>query len=73
MTMHLPPINPARSRLLYRSGKVALVVGTLLNLINQGDVLLGSAELSVHHLLLNYLVPFAVSAYSGLKAVHQNT
>ncbi|MCS7704613.1 hypothetical protein N0018_32975, partial [Pseudomonas aeruginosa] len=43
------------------------------NLINQSDVLLGSAELSVQHLLLNYLVPFAVSAYSGLKAVHQNT
>lgn len=49
------------------------MVGTLLSLINQSDVLLGSAELSVQHLLLNYLVPFAVSAYSGLKAVHQNT
>lgn len=53
--------------LLWRSAKLALVVGSLLNLINQGDALLGPGELSPPHLLLNYFVPFTVSTYSALQ------
>jgi hypothetical protein len=47
--------------------KIALVVGTLLNLINQGDNLLHADGISWFHLLLNYLVPYSVASYSAAK------
>jgi hypothetical protein len=53
--------------LLLGSAKVALIVGTLLNLINQGDVLWGQGIVSAWHLLLNYLVPFGVSSFSAAQ------
>ena len=43
---------------------VSLVVGTLLNLINQGEYLLAGQGLMAGHALLNYLVPFCVACYS---------
>jgi hypothetical protein len=46
--------------------KLALVVGTILNLINQGgDLMAGGAHFSWAHCILNYAVPFCVSAFSG--------
>ena len=54
--------------LLWRASRIALVVGSILNLINQGDVLRGGAELSLLHFLLNYLVPFGVSSFSFMQA-----
>lgn len=50
--------------------RVALVVGTALNLINQGDVLWGNATVSWPHMALNYLVPYLVSSHSIVKAQH---
>ncbi len=50
--------------------KVAAVVGTILNLINQGDVLWGDASVRFPHLALNYLVPYLVSSHSIVKAQH---
>lgn len=50
--------------LVWRAVKISFVVGSILNLINQGEVLWGAAELSIVHVLLNYLVPFAVSIFS---------
>ncbi|PKO90750.1 MAG: hypothetical protein CVU16_09435 [Betaproteobacteria bacterium HGW-Betaproteobacteria-10] len=47
--------------------KVALVVGTILNLINQGDQLLDGLPLSWFHVGLNYLVPYCVSSYSAAR------
>lgn len=47
--------------------KVALVVGTLLNLINQGGRLLDGLPPSWFHVGLNYLVPFCVSSYSAAR------
>lgn len=44
-----------------RSLGVALVVGTLLNAINQGDVLLSGNAPDVAKLILTYLVPYAVA------------
>ncbi|MEM7016866.1 MAG: nitrate/nitrite transporter NrtS, partial [Pseudomonadota bacterium] len=46
-----------------------LVVGTVLNLINQGDVILMGQWDGIHwgKLLLTYLVPFCVSVYSALQ------
>ncbi|MDP2639154.1 MAG: nitrate/nitrite transporter NrtS [Betaproteobacteria bacterium] len=49
--------------------KVSLVVGTLLNLVNQGEYLLDGQGLMVGHALLNYLVPFCVACYSGARAL----
>lgn len=50
--------------------KVAVVVGTVLNLINQGDVLWGESTLSIPHVALNYLVPYLVSSHSIVNAWH---
>lgn len=51
-----------------RALKVALVVGTLLTLINHGPALL-EYQLTSHHYLqiaLTYLVPYLVSTYSAV-------
>ena len=45
--------------------RVALVVGTLLNLVNQGSELLGHVGISWHKILMNYLVPYCVATYSA--------
>ena len=47
--------------------KVSLVVGTILNLINQGGRLLDGLPLSWFHVVLNYLVPYCVSSYSAAR------
>lgn len=47
--------------------KIALVVGTLLNLVNQGESFLNGATISWWHLWLNYLVPYCVASYSAAK------
>lgn len=45
---------------------MALVVGTILNLINQGDALFGAKSLSLGKLILTYVVPYCVSTYSTI-------
>jgi len=49
---------------------VALVVGTILMVINQADVLLSghASALTAAKIGLTYLVPFSVSTYSALAA-----
>jgi len=49
------------------SFKIALVVGTLLNLVNQGEALLSGSTISWLHLFLNYCVPYCVASYSAAK------
>lgn len=56
--------NPA---ILRGAGWVALAVGTVLNIINQGDKILSTQNIFWWHLLLNYAVPFAVSSYSAAR------
>ena len=50
-----------------RAIKVSLVVGTLLNLINQGDSLfhLNFENLHILKLCLTYLVPYSVTTYTA--------
>lgn len=50
-----------------RSFYVALVVGTVLNLINQGDALLGMASINWLKLILTYCVPYAVCTYGAVS------
>ncbi|RMB08114.1 nitrate/nitrite transporter NrtS [Eilatimonas milleporae] len=47
-----------------RALKVSGVVGTLLVLINQGDLLLAGMAPPLWKILLTYLVPYSVSSYS---------
>jgi hypothetical protein len=49
---------------------VALVVGSILVVINQGDVLLNGqlTVLVACKIVLTYMVPFSVSTYSALAA-----
>ena len=49
--------------------KVALVVGTCLNVINQGSAIWHGAVIDWPRIALNFLVPFLVSSYSGAKAL----
>lgn len=48
---------------------VGLVVGTLLNLINQGDALLSGGPVVLWKLLLTYVVPYLVSTYGAVSAL----
>jgi len=50
-----------------RSFYVALIVGTVLNLINQGDVLFGMASINWLKLILTYCVPYAVCTYGAVS------
>ena len=50
-----------------RSFCLALVVGTVLNLINQGDALIGSVPIDWLKLILTYRVPYAVCTYGAVS------
>ena len=50
-----------------RSLYVALIVGTVLNLINQGDALLGMASINWLKLILTYCVPYVVCTYGAVS------
>ncbi|NTV68604.1 MAG: nitrate/nitrite transporter NrtS [Azonexaceae bacterium] len=47
--------------------RIALVVGSVLNLINQGEALLSQSEISWPHVVLNFIVPYCVASYSAAK------
>lgn len=49
--------------------RTSLVVGTVLNLINQGDALLEPKRIVIGKLLLTYLVPYGVVTYSATSVV----
>ena len=50
-----------------RSLWVALVVGTILNLINQGDVLVAGARPNILKLVLTFAVPYVVATYGAVS------
>ena len=49
-----------------RSLAAAIVVGTILNLINQGDALFGGRPLDWLKLGLTYIVPYCVATYGAV-------
>ena len=51
-----------------RSLGVALVVGTVLNLINQGDAILAMERVSWLKIVLTYCVPYAVCTYGAVSS-----
>ena len=62
----------AWERIIGNALKVALVVGTLLNLANHGHALIDGGDVTWGQLLLNYCIPFCVSAYSAARALRHN-
>jgi hypothetical protein len=50
-----------------RSLWVALLVGTVLNLINQGDALIAGQRPDLAKLALTYIVPYIVSTYGAVS------
>jgi hypothetical protein len=55
--------------ILAGAGRIALVVGSILNLINQGPRVYEGLGPSWPHVLLNFLVPFCVSTYSATRSL----
>ncbi|MDP3844386.1 MAG: nitrate/nitrite transporter NrtS [Oxalobacteraceae bacterium] len=55
------------ARIAHSALRVALVVGTVLNLVNQSGAILVGIGISWFHLLLNYFVPYCVASYSAAK------
>jgi hypothetical protein len=51
-----------------RALAVAAVVGTILNLINQGDAIFGPAAVNGFKLALTYCVPYGVCTYGAVTA-----
>lgn len=49
------------------SMRIALVVGSILNLVNQGSAILEGTDISWLHVVLNYVVPYCVASYSAAK------
>jgi len=47
--------------------RIALVVGTLLNAINQGSQILDGARIDWPRFLLNFVVPYVVSTVSAVQ------
>lgn len=55
--------------ILIKSLKIAIIVGTLLNIINQGELIFALDFLNIDYVksLLTYTVPFLVSSYTALS------
>jgi hypothetical protein len=54
-------------KIVKNSLRIALVVGSILNLVNQGDAILARIGVSWIHVALNYFVPYCVASYSAAK------
>ncbi|MBU3002951.1 nitrate/nitrite transporter NrtS [Paraglaciecola arctica] len=58
-----------RQDILIRSTKIALVVGTVLAMLNHGDKIIDHqlTLIDIYKMLVTYLVPFCVSTYSSVQ------
>ena len=52
-------------RIVFNALRVALVVGTVLNAINQGAAILAWHNIAWGHVALNYLTPYLVATWSA--------
>ena len=79
--MHITTISPWKHACLCavsdgvprRSLFVALIVGTALNLINQGDAIVGMASPNWVKIILTYCVPYAVYTYGAVSNQMRHT
>ena len=54
-------------RIVWPALKVSLVVGTVLNVVNNGQQFWTHHTLSLWQVALNFVVPFCVSSYSAAR------
>lgn len=54
-------------RIAWAALKVSLVVGTVLNVVNNGERLMVQGTVSLWQLAMNFVVPFCVSSYSAAR------
>lgn len=57
----------SRPRIFIPALKVALVVGGILNMINNGEKLWNQHSINLWQVGLNFVVPFCVSSYSAAR------
>lgn len=55
------------ARIAQNAVRIAQVVGTVLNAINQGSAIISGKSVVWFNVLLNYLVPYCVASYSAAK------
>lgn len=62
-----------RQSVVKRAGRVAIVVGILLGLLNHGDAIFTGAVTSLQliKICLTFLVPYSVSTYSSVLAIRE--
>lgn len=56
------------TRFAPRALVVAIIVGSALNLINQGDAIIGAGSVNLSKMALTYIVPFFVSLHGAVSA-----
>ena len=65
--------NALRPEIAKRSLIVAILVGTILNLINQGDSMINDRHLDLLKGALTYIVPYCVATYGAVAALSNNS
>lgn len=58
-----------RPDIVRRSLIIAVIVGAILNIINQGDAFLSEKEVNWFKIGLTFLVPYCVSTYGAVTAL----
>lgn len=76
-----PPVAAGRTESFFRlalssgipkrSAIVAAIVGTILNAINQGDVILNGGTVDILKAALTYCVPYCVATYAAVAYARQ--
>jgi len=66
--LHLLIIIVKSKELIIRAIKIALIVGIILNIINQGDYIfsLEFEKINIYKAILTFFVPFFVSMYTAI-------
>lgn len=54
-------------RIAWSALKVSLVVGTVLNVVNNGERLMAQGSVSLWQVAMNFVVPYCVSSYSAAR------
>ena len=54
-------------RVAFNAIRIAVFIGTLLNVINQGAAILAWDGIAWGHVVLNFVVPYCVATYSATK------
>ena len=73
MTSAEPPRAPwwrdaTRPAVVRGALQVSVVVGVILNLVNQGGTMLRGGAIDWPHLALNFAVPYCVATFSAVRA-----